>query len=77
MTTTAQTLLQQALMLDAKDRGELAARLIASLDEAEVDVESAWAAEIERRAADARENPDGEQDWRTALDEIRREVLER
>jgi len=39
--------------------------------------EAAWAAEIARRAADAEANPDDEEDWRTALEDIRREVLSR
>jgi putative addiction module component (TIGR02574 family) len=77
VTTSAQKLFQQALTLDASDRAELAAQLLASLDETEADVESAWAAEIERRAAEARLNPDGGEDWRTVLDEIQREVLAR
>jgi len=57
----------------ANDRAELAAELLASLD----DVEAAWAAEISRRAADARLNPSEDEDWRTALAEIQREVLSR
>jgi hypothetical protein len=39
-------------------------------DEAEAGVEAAWAAEIDRRAAEARANPGDDQDWRTALEEI-------
>jgi hypothetical protein len=35
------------------------------------DVKAAWAAEIARRAADADADPDDEEDWRTALEEIR------
>ncbi len=77
MTTNAQKLFEQALTLAANDRAELAAQLLASLDEAEADVESAWAVEIERRAADARQNPDEDEDWRIVLDEIQREVLSR
>jgi putative addiction module component (TIGR02574 family) len=77
VTTNAQELFEQALTLAAKDRAELAAQLLASLDEAEADVESAWAAEIERRAADARQNPGDDEDWRVVLDEIQREVLSR
>ena len=77
MTTTAQKLLEDALSLAANDRAELAAQLLASLDEVEPDVEKAWAAEIARRAADARRNPNDDEDWRTALDEIQREVLSR
>jgi len=77
VTTTAQKLLEDALSLAANDRAELAAQLLASLDEVEPDVEKAWAAEIARRAADARRNPNDDEDWRTALDEIQREVLSR
>ncbi len=77
MTTNAQKLFEQALTLAAKDRAELAAQLLASLDESEADVESAWAAEIERRAADACQNPGDDEDWRVVLDEIQREVLSR
>lgn len=44
---------------------------------ADDDVKTAWAAEIARRAADAESDPDDEEDWRTALEEIRRDVLSR
>lgn len=77
VTTIALKVLQDALTLTANERAELAAQLLASLDDSEADVEKAWAAEIARRAADAREHPDDDEDWRTALDEIQREVLSR
>lgn len=77
VTTNAQKLFEQALTLAANDRAELVAQLLASLDQTESDVEAAWAAEIERRAADARRNPDDDEDWRTVLAEIQREVLSR
>ena len=77
MTTNAEKLFEQALRLVATDRAELAAQLLASLDDAEADVESAWAAEIARRAAEARQNPHDDEDWRAVLDEIQREVLSR
>jgi putative addiction module component (TIGR02574 family) len=77
VTTNAQKLLEDALTLNLNDRAELAAQLLASLDEKEVDVEAAWAAEIQRRAAEARENPDDDEDWRVVFDEIQREVLSR
>lgn len=77
MTTHAQKLLEDALTLAPNDRAQLAAELLASLDENESDVESAWAAEIQRRAAEARKNPDDDDDWRVVLDEIQREVLSR
>jgi putative addiction module component (TIGR02574 family) len=77
VTTNAQKLFEQALSLAPTDRAELAAQLLASLDDTEGDVESAWAAEIERRAAEARQNPGDDEDWRTVLDEIQRDVLSR
>ena len=43
----------------------------------QADVDAAWAAEIERRAADADSDPEDEEDWRTALEDVRREVLSR
>jgi putative addiction module component (TIGR02574 family) len=75
VTTNAQKLFEDALTLTPSDRAELAAQLLASLDDVEADVEKAWAAEIGRRAEEARQNPDDDEDWRTALDEIQREVL--
>ena len=50
MTVKAQRLLQEALDLPPKARGDLAASLIDSLDEGtDRGVERAWAAEIDRR----------------------------
>jgi hypothetical protein len=49
-----------------------------SLDnESREEIEAAWAAEIERRAADARANPDDAVDWREALRDVEREILGR
>lgn len=54
MTSRAQELLREALTLPIAERADVAAELLASLDDAEADdpaaVESAWAAEIEKRA---------------------------
>jgi len=54
MTSRAQELLREALTLPLDERADVAAELLASLDDAEAehpsDVEAAWAAEIERRA---------------------------
>lgn len=50
MTAKAQRLLQEALALSPKARGDLAASLIDSLDKAaDPDAEQAWAVEIDRR----------------------------
>ena len=54
MTSRAQELLREALALPTEERADVAAELLASLDEpATVDaaaVETAWAREIEKRA---------------------------
>jgi len=54
MTSRAQELLREALALPLAERADVAAELLASLDDAKADnlaeVESAWAAEIETRA---------------------------
>lgn len=73
MTREASRLLQGALQLSPEDRARVAAELLASLDEREEDVRAAWAAEIKRRLAEADAEPENNEDWRAALDEIRRE----
>jgi putative addiction module component (TIGR02574 family) len=53
MTDRAQALLREALALPLDERADVAAELLASLDQPQedlVDVEAAWATEIERRA---------------------------
>ena len=54
MSPRAQDLLREALTLPLNERADVAAQLLASLDDAAADdpaeVEAAWAAEIERRA---------------------------
>ncbi|HYI10751.1 MAG TPA: addiction module protein [Thermoanaerobaculia bacterium] len=77
MTTNVQKVLEDALTLSPNERAHLAAKLLESLDEFEEDVQAAWAAEIQRRVADARENPGDEEDWREVLNAIQREVLSR
>ena len=77
MTKQADRLLEEALQLTPDERAKIAAELLSSLDDHDQDVKAAWAAEIARRAADAETDPDDEEDWRTALDDIRREVLSR
>jgi len=77
MTKDASRLLEDALKLAPTERAELAEELLASLDEAEADIERAWAAEIAKRGAEARASNGGEQNWRTALADVRREVLKR
>ncbi|OFW05031.1 MAG: hypothetical protein A3I61_19160 [Acidobacteria bacterium RIFCSPLOWO2_02_FULL_68_18] len=54
MTSRAHDVLREALALPLEERADVAAELLASLDDAAAerpaDVEAAWAAEIERRA---------------------------
>ena len=77
MTREASRLLEEALHLNVDDRARMAAELLASLDEEQEDVRAAWAAEIKRRLIDAEAEPESDEDWRSAIDEIRREVLSR
>ena len=50
MTQPASELLAEALHLSPSERGELAARLIESLDPTvDEDIEAAWSAEIQKR----------------------------
>ena len=53
MTSRAQELLREALTLPASERADVAAELLASLEDEETDpadIEAAWAIEIEKRA---------------------------
>lgn len=52
MPATVDTLEAEALQLSSEERAELAERLVASLGP-DPDVEEAWAAEVERRDAEA------------------------
>jgi len=70
-------LLAEALQLPLDERAKIAADLLESLEEAEVDVEEAWAREIERRVGAARAGELASTDWRTVLDRVEREVLGR
>jgi putative addiction module component (TIGR02574 family) len=56
MTERATQLLAEAMALPENERGDLAARLLESLDPTvDVDVESAWGKEIEERVKELRE----------------------
>jgi putative addiction module component (TIGR02574 family) len=77
MRSDAAEVLRDALTLPERERAEIAGELLASLDSVEENVEAAWAAEIERRARDARGNPQDDEDWRAALTAVQREVLTR
>jgi len=71
----AKKLLHEALALPMEERAELAAELIASLDgPADTDVEAAWAAEIERRAAKVLSGESEGTPWEEVRRRIEREI---
>ena len=68
MTVDADAILREALALPDKDRADVAARLLASLDTAaddEAAVATAWAEELDRRARRALSGQDVGEDWAT------------
>jgi putative addiction module component (TIGR02574 family) len=72
MTDAAARVLHDAMTLDDGDRAELAAALLASLDEEDdANAQAAWAIEIRRRAARARAGDTSASDWRDVLQRIR------
>lgn len=77
MTRPGRDLLSEALELPLDDRAKTAAELLESLQEAEAEVEEAWASEIRKRVAAARAGELAGTDWRTVLDRVEREVLGR
>lgn len=77
MTSSNRELLKQALELPLDERAELAAELLDSLTETESEVETAWAAEIQRRVAAGRAGELATTDWREVLDRVEKEVLRR
>lgn len=73
MTDHGNTVLREALALPADERAQVAADLLASLDEEREETEevtSSWAAEIERRARQVLEDQSSGEDWATARDRI-------
>lgn len=78
MTHAAKTVLAEALELDDKERAELAAELIASLDgEPDEGAEAAWATEIERRMADIDDGTATLTSWAEVERRIEEEILKK
>jgi len=74
VTRTKDDILQDAKGLSIRDRAELAAALISSLDgEPEADVAAAWAEEIERRAGKLAAGTANARPW----SEVRRDLERR
>jgi putative addiction module component (TIGR02574 family) len=78
VTKTAEKVLADALSLQARERAEVAAKLIASLDgEPDQDVEGAWAAEVKRRIGEIEAGRAKLVPWEDVERRIEREVLKR
>jgi len=79
MATTADRVLQDAQGLSERERAEIAARLIDSLEVARdgdaAEVEEAWAAEIERRCAALDAGTTGTTSWEDVRRQIKAEIL--
>lgn len=72
------SVLEQALSLPEHERAKIAARLLESLDEeAQSDVDAAWAAEIERRCAAVDAGTLATTDWKDVRARIEREIFGR
>jgi hypothetical protein len=78
MTKAVEAILADALQLDVKNRADLAAELLASLERpADPDAEQAWAAEIERRTRGFEAGIEPVEAWDEAKRRIERDVLGR
>jgi putative addiction module component (TIGR02574 family) len=75
MSTKADTILGKALALPPDERAWLASELIASLDEGkDVGVETAWAAEIERRIDEVESGTAETVSWEEARERIKAQL---
>lgn len=78
MTVQAERLLRDALKLPLEDRADVAAELLASLDERRDEgVEEAWAQEIERRARRVLAGETTGTEWSVVRDRIASTVLKK
>ena len=81
MTSEAQDILRQALALPANQRADVAAELLASLDEGppsdRAEVEVAWAREIERRARRVMSGESAGEPWEDVRARVLRRLAER
>jgi putative addiction module component (TIGR02574 family) len=72
------TLLTQMLELPEKDRAELAARLLESLDHgSDSTIDDAWAEEIELRCAASEAGTNVSSDWNHVRQRIERDIFAR
>ena len=81
MTSRAQEVLREALALPVDQRADVAAELLASLDEApasdQSEVEAAWAREIERRARRVMSGESAGEPWEDVRARVLRRLAER
>ena len=78
MTKATETVLADALRLNAKARAELAAELLASLDgPADLDAASAWDQEIRRRVDSLEAGAEKLESWESAKRRIAKDILRR
>ena len=78
MTRETERLLGEVLGLPERERAEVAARLIESLDgEPDADVDAAWAVEIERRCAALDSGDAVSSDWQVVRRRIEQELFKR
>ncbi|MBF0436887.1 MAG: addiction module protein [Magnetococcales bacterium] len=71
MPSLGQTLVSQAMQLPEKDRAELAARLLRSLDQGkDAYVEDAWKEEVRRRVLDLEEGRTTSSPWTEARERL-------
>lgn len=80
MTDRAEALLREALALPPDDRADVAAELLASLDEPSTEdaaaVEAAWAREIERRARRVISGESDGESWERVRERVVRQLTE-
>jgi putative addiction module component (TIGR02574 family) len=78
MTKATESVLADALRLDAKARAELAAELLASLDgPADPDAATAWEQEIERRVNALEAGTVDLESWESVQQRISKDILGR
>ena len=78
MTKAIESVLADALQLDAKSRAEVAAELLASLDgPADPDATAAWEKEIERRVNALEAGTEKLESWEATKRRIASEILGR
>ena len=80
MTDRAQALLREALTLPPDERADVAAELLASLDDSTDDpvrVQAAWAKEIERRGRRALAGESSGEPWEDVRDRVARHLAKR